>query len=397
MKTTVTFDAEQDKNHPEIIRRIIKIMRDEGDFEDIPCPYTPEDLVRNIVKRCGDVIDSKVIVLYTLEMALVLRETGCRNVTVATQNECRVTRHIANRMECSYLNFSELDMDFGDLKGKFDVVMGNPPYQSKEEGNRKSQAVWPYYVESGLRLLKDNGKFAMIHPSGWRGVGKSFQGVKEVMRKLDFEWLSMHDESSGQKVFGGATRYDVYVARKSNTPNEVTEIQDEKGNVVKLNIKGMEFIPNFDVDLLNGLIAQPGEEKVEILYDRTKYGTDKAGMSETKTSKYFLPCVRYMYKGQDGKIDCWYSSEDKGHFGEPKVMFGTMARAGAITVDHDGEYGLTQFVAGIVDRPENLKLIREAMNSEKFQNVMRSVQFTIQEYNLNVIRSFRKNFWEVFV
>lgn len=242
MKTTVTFDAEQDKNHPEIIRRIIKIMRDEGDFEDIACPHTPENLVRNIVRRCGDVIDSKIIVLYTLEMALVLRETGCRDVTVATQKECRVTRHIASRMECNYLNLSELDLDYGDLNGKFDVVMGNPPYHGIEEGNRKSQAVWPYYVELGLRLLKDNGKFAMIHPSGWRSVGVSFQGVNEEMRKLDFEWLAMHDESSGQKVFGEFTRYDVYVARKSNTPNQVTEIQDANGNVAMRNIKEMDFI-----------------------------------------------------------------------------------------------------------------------------------------------------------
>lgn len=397
MQTEVTYDIEVDIYHPEVIKDVIKQLRDEACFPGVSCPYTPENVISEILSKIGSITDKNVLVLFTLEMALAVRLAGCTTVTVATQVECGLTRELASDMDCEYLFLSEVDMEKDDLVGKFDVVMGNPPYQSKEEGNRKSQAVWPYYVESGLRLLKENGKFAMIHPSGWRGVGKSFRGIKEVMRKLDFEWLSMHDENSGQKVFGGSTRYDVYVAKKSSTPNEVTEIRDEKGNVVKLNIKGMEFIPNFDVDLLSGLIAQPGEERVEILYDRTKYGTDKAGMSESKNSRYFLPCVRYMYKGQGGKIDCWYSKEDKGHFGEPKVMFGTMARAGAITVDSEGEYGLTQFVAGIVDDPVNLEMIKKAMNSEKFQSVMKSVQFTIQEYNLNVIRTFRKNFWEAFV
>ena len=284
-----------------------------------------------------------------------------------------------------------------EFQGKFDVVMGNPPYQSKGEGNRKSQAIWPYYVESGLRLLKEGGKIAMIHPSGWRGVGKSFRNVKEILKKLDFEWLSIHDENEGQKVFGGFTRYDVYVAKKSDSPNEITEIRDENGDIVKLNIKGMEFIPNFDIEMLRDLIARPEEEKVNIIYDRTMYGTDKQGMSETKSSNYYLPCVRYMYKGDNGKIDCWYADQDKGHFGIPKVMFGTMASTGKITIDENGEFGMTQFVAGIVDQTKNLEAIRAAMSSKRFQNVMKSVQFTRQEYNLNVLQSFRKSFWKEFV
>ena len=396
MQTEVTYDIEVDIYHPEVIKGVIKQLRDEECFPGVPCPYTPENVISEILSKIGSITDKNVLVLFTLEMALALRLAGCPTVTVATQVECGLTRELASDMDCEYLFLSEVDMEKDDIVGKFDVVMGNPPYQSKEEGNRKSQAVWPYYVESGLRLLKENGKFAMIHPSGWRGVGKSFRGIKEVMRKLDFEWLSMHDENSGQKVFGGFTRYDVYVARKSSTPNEVTEIRDEKGNVVKLNIKGMEFIPNFDVDLLSGLIAQAGEERVEILYSQSLYETRKAWMSKEKVEDFQFPCVRYVHKGTK-EIDCWYSNEDKGHFGEPKVMFGTMAGAGAVTVDYDGEYGLTQFVAGIVDEPKNLKWIKNAMNSEKFQNAMKSVQFTRQEFNLNVIRTFRKNFWEAFV
>lgn len=102
----------------------------------------------------------------------------------------------------------------------------------------------------------------MIHPSVWRGVGKSFRNVKEILKKLDFEWLSIHHENEGQKVFGGFTRYDVYVARKSDSPNEITEIRDENGDIVKLNIKGMEFIPNFDIEILRDLIARPRRKKL---------------------------------------------------------------------------------------------------------------------------------------
>ena len=259
MQTEVTYDYEVDIYHPEVIKGVIKQLRDEGGFPGVSCPYTPESVISEILTRIGSVADKNVLVLFTLEMALASRLAGCPTVTVATQVECGLTRELASDMDCEYLFLSEVDMEKDDLVDNFDVVMGNPPYQSTEERNRKSQTIWPYYVESGLRLLKENGKFAMIHPSGWRDVGKSFHSVKEVLRKLDFEWLSMHDENSGQKVFGDYTRYDVYVARKSSTPNEVTEIRDEKGKVVKLDIKGMEFIPDFDVDLLSGLTVQPAE------------------------------------------------------------------------------------------------------------------------------------------
>lgn len=258
MQTTVTYDPELDIYHPVVINGVIKDLRDDKCLPDNPSPYTPEDLTQEIIDRIDGISNKNVLVLFTLEMALAVRLAGCTKVTVATLNECGPTRELSSDMDCDYFTLSEIDLKKEEFVGKFDVVMGNPPYQSKEEGNQKSQPVWPYYVETGLRLLKDGGKLAMIHPSGWRGVGKAFCNIREVMRKLDFEWLSMHDENSGQKVFGSYTRYDVYVARKSDTPNEVTEIRDDKGNIVRLNIKGMEFIPNFDVDSIVGFNRSAG-------------------------------------------------------------------------------------------------------------------------------------------
>lgn len=52
-----------------------------------------------------------------------------------------------------------LEHDWKNMK--FDVVIGNPPYQTPDrEGN-----LWPKFVELGRNLSKDNGIYAMILPS----------------------------------------------------------------------------------------------------------------------------------------------------------------------------------------------------------------------------------------
>lgn len=240
----------------------------------------------------------------------------------------------------------------------------------------------------------------MIHPPGWRGIGKSFSGIKEILSRMDFLWLSIHDEKAGNSVFRRSTPFDMYVARNSDTPDHLTEIKDINGNPDKVCIKGMEFIPNFDIDFVRSLVAKEDEESVDIIYDPSFYRIGKdikqEYMSEDRTDMHRLPCARYIFK-HVGNVDCWYSDRDLGHFGVPKVMFGTMARAGEVTVDKTGEYGMTQFVAGIRDDVENLDKICAAMKSERFEEVMKSVRFTQQEFNRTVITLFRKDFWKEFV
>ena len=62
-----------------------------------------------------------------------------------------------------------------------------------------------------------------------------------------------------------------------------------------------------------------------------------------------------------------------------------------------GEYGLTNFVMGIVDKPEYVELIAKAMHTAKFRNMMRTVQSGTCEWNRHIIPMFRKDFWKEFV
>lgn len=383
---------DEDLKHPDVIRRIIEKLRDAEDFEDNPSPYTPPEMISELLAKITVPKDKEVLVMFTLEMAVFLKELKYEHITIVTESNCRLTSAIASDMGCDYMLLSDVE----ESEMKFDLIVGNPPYQQKTEGNSKANAIWPKFVKVALRHSVDEGIIAMIHPPGWRGIGGRFKEIGKLMRlNLNFKWLSMHSEEDGRTTFKRSTPYDIYIAEKSKN-SEPTVIRDLKGNESSVDISGMTFVPNFDVKFIKSLIDDTGKNTTEILHSYSYYDHRKKHMSLDNSKKHRLPVVRYIHK-HTGEMDFYWSSLDKGHFGIPKVIFGAMARAGEPTIDETGEYGMSPFAAAIVDTPKNLPKVHQAMKSERFQEVMRAVKFNIQEWNMNVLGLFRKDFWKDFV
>lgn len=278
---------------------------------------------------------------------------------------------------------------------KFDLIIGNDPYQ-KDTGNKGAgQSLWDMFIKRCRNdLLNEDGVMAKFHPAGWRQYEGSFQAVSDIYKNMDILYLNINNIEQGKELFGYSTRYDIVVAKNSYTDNLLTKVHDELGTISNLDLKQLDFIPNFNFDILENLLAKSGEEPVELISERSMYPLDKVSLK--KTSEYSLPCVKYVHKGTN-EIDIVYTNEDKGMFGKPKVMFGTMAQVGGIIIDDDGTYGMCQYTAGIVDTKENLPHIQKALKSEKFKKVMESVQFTTQSYNAKIISLMKKDFWKEFV
>ena len=216
------------------------------------------------------------------------------------------------------------------------------------------------------------------------------------MKEVDIDWLSVHNENDGKKYFKKSTRFDMYVARNRNSASYNTTFVDENGKRnKKVNLKGMEFIPNFDIDVIYDLIAKDEKEKVEFLRDAKTYHSSKDSMSPVKSANHRHPCI-WTISYANGELKCHYSTKKDGHFGIPKVIFCTWNRAGIPYADHDGTYAVTEHAAAIIDDPKNLDGIARAMNSPEFRRVMKSVNFTSEEWNWKVIQLFRKDFWKEF-
>ena len=277
---------------------------------------------------------------------------------------------------------------------KFDIVIGNPPYQEHKEGFTKTKPLWNLFVDKSLSIMEKGGFLTMVHPGGWRSPKGIFRDIYTSFISRNLMFLSINDFKKGLETFGVGTNYDFYCLQNINTDKNITKVVTG-GKMYELDINKFEFIPNGDFDGYINLIAKENQEKVDILYSRSAYGTDKNNMSRPKIDDFIYPCV-YTITQREG-INLFFSkTKDNGHFNIPKVIWSNGLGTYPI-VDNIGQYGLTQFSYGIVDDLSNLENIKKALDSDKFLKLMEYSKFTNNKYDYKVISTFRKDFWKDFV
>lgn len=295
-------------------------------------------------------------------------------------------------------NFDNHMKDIWELD-KFDIIVQNPPYQTNNEGEKKTHPIWDKFVNKALDNTKNNGFMVAVHPDGWRAVEGRFKDIQKLLCSNEIIYLELHNRQDGVNTFGVQTTYDFYCVRKKVNEGFESKIKGQDGSVVELDLKNVDFIPNGMFNDIYTLVAKPGEEKVEVLYSRSNYGTDKANMSKEQTEEFKYPCVYTVLK--DSTVNKFYSNtNEKGHFGIPKVIWSN--GISSPISDSMGKYGLTQFSYAIVDEVENIENIKKAISSDKFVHLIgMSDGLTGQggghRYNKKVMSTFRKDFWKEFL
>jgi len=371
----------------------------ENQIDKIPCDYTIPN-TKWLISAAGH--GTHAIILYWRYMEGLS--------TIFINNEER-SRHILENMlylneinpwlcrqlrRQGFINVIEGDYLLYKTKMKFDVVLGNPPYQI-QVGPKKTEAIWNKFFHKSLTILNEGGYLSLIHPSGWRNITGNFKDVQEVIRSKKVPFLSIHNEKDGMETFGAETRYDYYTLQ--NIPNDGSEttVRFQDGQVKKLHLNEMEFIPNGGIDLLNSLLAKEDEETVEMIHSYSDYETRKSWMSKTQTNEFTHPVV-YTVDYLSQPTFYYSSTNQKGHFGKPKVIWsnGRISSIGNY-IDETGEFGLTQFAYAIVDEVENLSNIKRALDSKKFKNLMELCAVGQLTVNHKVVAKFRKDFWVEFL
>ena len=381
----------EDKRYLDAFNRIGK-----NDTQNV---FTPPRLIRRMLSRIDFNNNDKVLVWYNIEFLVYLvKEIGLlpKNIYIYTntQDKLILEKQGYNVVYQENIDFDKIKNQFLDMK--FDVVLGNPPYQIKV-GDKKTEPLWNKFFHISIDLLTERGYLSLIHPSGWRNITGKFKDVQEVIRSKKVSFLSIHNEKDGMETFGAETRYDYYVLQ--NTPNNGSEttVRFQDGQVKQLVLDELEFIPNGGIDLLSILFAKEGEKTVEMIHSYSDYETRKKWMSKTQTDDYIYPIV-YTVDYLSQPTFYYSSTNQKGHFGKPKVIWsnGRISSIGNY-VDETGEYGLTQFAYAIVDDVENLSNIKKALDSKKFKDLMELCAVGQLTVNHKVVSKFRKDFWREFI
>ena len=118
---------------------------------------------------------------------------------------------------------------------KFDVIMGNPPFNkdgikssSGKMLGKNNKTIWPDFIETSLNVLKDNGYLVFINPLSWL---KKTHKLHENICKKEILWMKLWDNSRSKMSLNAMIPISIYILRnKINTLNIKTEIHYEMKN-----------------------------------------------------------------------------------------------------------------------------------------------------------------------
>lgn len=139
--------------------KLSEVYRREDFEHNVQVPWgLCEDIINKI-----DINDKSILVMYSVEFALVLVEdfnVDPANITLLSDNIYKETA--SKRLNINYV--TELNEDM-----KFDVILGNPPYQKSDN---KRWKLWVSFVQNAFESAHDNGVVSLIVPFSWVNATK---------------------------------------------------------------------------------------------------------------------------------------------------------------------------------------------------------------------------------
>jgi hypothetical protein len=276
-----------------------------------------------------------------------------------------------------------------DIHG-FDAVIGNPPYNDDSGNKGKGHTLWDKFTLVSINTwLKLNGYLVYVHPRTWRQINHK---ILEIFKKYQLHYLEIHNVEDGIKTFKCSTTYDWYILEKKEKYTN-TKIKDEENKINNIDINNWSFIPNKMFDKIQKITEINNNNTLDVNYYRSNYGADKKWVSKIKNDEFKYPVVYTINKSS--VLSLRYSNTNKNDmFNKSKFIFSNGA---GFYCDKIGEYGLTQWSYCIYDNKDVLQNIEKAFRSNEYKKIIESIKLDSSNYNINVMKLFKKEFWKEFI
>lgn len=114
---------------------------------------------------------------------------------------------------------------------KFDVVVGNPPYQGLKEG---SNSIWKKFIDIAFKHARDGGVVSLVTPKGWLNDTKAMK----ILRSNDLVYA---DLDCGIYFKGVGSTFSWWLAFKR--PNTGSTVLLDRGLQVHIDLQELETFP----------------------------------------------------------------------------------------------------------------------------------------------------------
>lgn len=138
---------------------------------------------------------------------------------------------------------------------KFDVIIGNPPYQAPKKGD---YSFWARFVDAANSLLNKDGYLSMVIPAGWMSPTNDIrQGQKSVLRDIFAKNRTTYinvDPSLGKTYFNGIGQKFSWFTLQNAAPG--TTILDFGPSTFSLNLADVYMLAKEPSEINTKIISK---------------------------------------------------------------------------------------------------------------------------------------------
>lgn len=192
---------------------------------------------------------------------------------------------------------------------KFDVVIGNPPYQNGKNSNGGAGSLWPVFIKKSFALAKKDGYVSLVTPFSWASNLSSRNTKPLVENDLQVVF-------DAKKYFTVGSSFSAWIAQKSSYKNKTKFIDYN----LELDLNTFKELP-LDlqyIKLLAKIYSVKGPRyKIETdpkAAHSTLLKSNPELLSDVKTPEHEWRMVRV---AQD---IVWYKGSEPKNYKDPKVV-----------------------------------------------------------------------------
>ncbi len=293
---------------------------------------------------------------------------------------------------------------------KYDVIVGNPPFQNKEKRNTTPHKVWIEFTHQAFAQLEDNGALLWISPASW---GSPSNKVFKYFCNYQVESVNF---DTAEYFPGIGSTFSNYLIYNTSTMQQPTVITKSGKTFTATLDESVKYLANDFCELsfnIHKKVMFDSTQKLDINYDYVtchnvirhalklhdkkiarahqaveKAKTDKAlkraearlenlmatrdnvqiTISEEQTSTHTFPILH-----TNNKI--WYSSVKQDFADKKKVLW---SRSGYTKPFYDdGNYGCTDLCYYVlVDNDQEGEALTQNLNSDLFKYIFATARWS---------------------
>ena len=221
-----------------------------------------------------------------------------------------------------------------DLLMKFNVVVGNPPYQDGTI-NDEAHKLWGKFAKLAFEMTKPNGFIAMITPSTWLNPADDVPGTNiftDLFKKNDLILANVANAVLQREFFPNVgSRFTWWIVRKGDYSGS-THFITEDGEI-DIDISDVDYLPKRISKESVSIIKKFNLKKDT--FDWLRQGDLSGETVKEKDENHPYPCYHTPAKG--GRY--WWGKTKNPYADTPKIL---VSLSGKYVPHFDNQSGFTK-------------------------------------------------------